>query len=96
MKASITGYQGFIGAWTSFRFHEVGFQLYGLDNRSCYGRRMFDEAKLDRLFQKQFNENVANFEGVNSVVQEIKPDIIVDLAGQAMFRAPSCSPTTRS
>lgn len=84
MKALITGHQGFIGAWTSFRFHEVGFQLYGLDNRSSYGRRMFDEAKLERLFQKQFNEDVANLEGVKSVVQEIKPDIIVNLAGQAI------------
>lgn len=85
MKALITGHQGFIGAWTSFRFHEVGFQLYGLDNRSSYGRRMFDEAKLERLFQKQFNEDVANLEGVNSIVQEIKPDIIVNLAGQAII-----------
>jgi len=85
MKALITGHQGFVGAWTSSRFHEVGFQLYGLDNRSSYGRRMFDEAKLDRLFQRQFNEDVANFEVVNSVVQEIKPDIIVNLAGQAII-----------
>jgi CDP-glucose 4,6-dehydratase len=80
----ITGNQGFIGAWVSLRFHEVGFRLYGLDNRSSYGRRMFDEAGLDRLFQKQFMEDVADFKGVQSVVQEIKPDIIVHLAGQAI------------
>jgi len=84
MKVLITGHQGFIGAWTSLRFHETGFQLYGLDKRSSYGHRMFDEANLERLFQKQFNEDIANFEGVNAIVQEINPDIIVNLAGQAI------------
>jgi nucleoside-diphosphate-sugar epimerase len=49
-KILITGHQGFIGAWVSFALYSLGFELYGVDNRSSYGERLFDKANLKDIF----------------------------------------------
>jgi CDP-glucose 4,6-dehydratase len=83
-KVIITGNLGFIGSWATVFFHMNNFQVYGLDNRSSYGKRLFDNAGLEKLVNEQMNCDVSDLENWSNWAIDINPDIIIHLAGQAI------------
>ncbi len=91
-RVLITGNQGFIGTWLAYKYYKVGYEVYGVDNRSSYGERLFDKTPLNHIVEKQYDEDVANFDAINEIVREVKPVLIINMAGQAIvpraFREP--------
>lgn len=84
MKILITGNKGFIGSWACVYFFNKGFEVYGLDNMSSYGKRLFEIANLEKIVKDQKITNVEDVDTWKSWAELINPDIILHLAGQAI------------
>jgi CDP-glucose 4,6-dehydratase len=85
MKILITGHKGFIGSWLTFALASENHQIYGIDNNSSYGKRLYDEASLSKFVVNDFRADITNFSKVKKYISEINPDIIVHLAAQAII-----------
>jgi CDP-glucose 4,6-dehydratase len=83
-RVLLTGHMGFIGAWALFLFKQNGWKVYGLDDRSSYGERLYDKASLKGLMDGELLCDVANLEQWQNWVSVVSPDLIVHLAGQAI------------
>lgn len=90
MKALVTGAAGFIGAFTSERLIEQGYDVVGVDNLNDYYDVNLKRARLDWLNQKTgftFVElDLANGEGVSTLFADHRFDRVVHLAAQAGVR----------
>lgn len=84
MNVLISGHMGFIGAWTSFLFKCKGWSVFGLDNRSSYGERLYDVAGLKTLMDEEYDCDISDLTAWQDWISKIKPDLIVHLAGQAI------------
>ena len=82
--ALVTGNEGFVGAWVSLYLMRRGFKVYGLDNRTSLGDRLSDAIDLRSMIDKQFECDVCDFSQVKEIVETVKPNIIFNLAGQAI------------
>ena len=80
----VTGNQGFIGCWISLLLLKNNFNLYGIDDRSSFGERLFDKLKLKSHFKSQYKFNINNLKKIKSIVDTHKIDVIINLAGQAI------------
>lgn len=87
----ITGAAGFIGFYLSKRILEAGGRVIGVDNLNEY----YDvNLKKDRLsilkdFEDSFDfrfGDISNASFVNSLFEELRPDVVVNLAAQAGVR----------
>jgi CDP-glucose 4,6-dehydratase len=83
-RVLITGHMGFIGAWTAVYFKLHGWTVYGLDDRSSYGERLYDVAALNTLVEDDLIGDVSDLTAWQDWVAKIKPELIVHLAGQAI------------
>lgn len=80
----VTGNQGFIGAWLSLSLLRKGYRVVGLDNRTSPGKRMADEIKLETQISRQYNEDICDLEKIKSIYTNEKPDLVINVAGQAI------------
>lgn len=83
-RVLITGQMGFIGAWTAFQFKREGWSIFGLDDRSSYGERLYDVAELGLLMDGEMECDVSDLAKWQNWVEQIQPELIVHLAGQAI------------
>jgi CDP-glucose 4,6-dehydratase len=83
-RVVVTGHMGFIGAWTAFLFKREGWSVYGLDDRSSYGDRLYDVAGLNALMDGERECDVSDLSAWQDWVGQIQPELIVHLAGQAI------------
>jgi CDP-glucose 4,6-dehydratase len=83
-RVVVTGHMGFIGAWTAFLFKREGWGVYGLDDRSSYGERLYDVAGMDSLMDGECECDVADLSKLQDWVYKIQPELIVHLSGQAI------------
>lgn len=89
-KILITGAAGFIGYHLAKRLLSLGVQVAGLDNMNAY----YDvQLKKDRLARLELypafsftQGDLADGETVNRILEEFRPDIVVNLAAQAGVR----------
>lgn len=84
MKVLITGHMGFIGAWTAFFFKRAGWKVFGLDDRSSYGDRLYDLIELNTHMSGELQCDVSDLSAWQEWVSHVKPELIVHLAGQAI------------
>jgi CDP-glucose 4,6-dehydratase len=91
-KVVITCNQGFIGVWTTALFLSLGWKVYGIDNRSSSGDRLFDDVNLQDSLEMQSDIDISSVVDVEAFLQECQPSLIINLAGQAIvpraFREP--------
>ena len=83
-RVVVTGHMGFIGAWTTLLFKREGWRVYGLDNRSSYGERLYDVAGLNTLMDGERDCDVSDLAAWQDWVAQMQPELIVHLAGQAI------------
>jgi CDP-glucose 4,6-dehydratase len=83
-RVLVTGHMGFIGAWTALLFKREGWSVYGLDDRSSYGDRIYDVARLSALMDGERECDVSDLSAWQDWVGQIQPELIVHLAGQAI------------
>ena len=90
MKLLVTGTAGFIGSALARSLVEDGNQVFGVDNHNDY----YDQKlKSDRVGLLKDNEkyihyevDICNFEDIEKVYKECRPDVVVNLAAQAGVR----------
>ena len=81
----ITGHTGFIGSWMSIWLLELGANVIGYSLPPYTEKDNFVVTKLDEKLESIIND-IRNFEKLNNVVKEYKPDLIFHLAAQPILR----------
>jgi UDP-glucuronate 4-epimerase len=89
----ITGAAGFIGHACATRLLAEGWQVVGIDNLNDYYSPALKQARLDDLAAHPQAQNftfthldLTDLEGLNTLVLEAKPQVILHLAAQAGVR----------
>jgi len=88
-KVLITGLAGFIGFHTARKLKSLGYEVYGFDNYNDYYEVSLKEARtkeLDKLGIDVIDCDLKNLNGVKSIFEIIKPDIVIHLAAYAGVR----------
>ena len=85
-KVIVTGHSGFKGSWLSIWLESLGAEVFGIsDNYSITNPSHFIISGIkDKI--KNFNRDIRDFEGINKIVKEIKPDFIFHLAAQPLVK----------
>lgn len=89
-KILITGSSGLIGSEVCSHFHELGWEIYGIDNNQR--EVFFGPQGNTRWNQKRLQENLRNFHhyemdirnrtGIINLIKELRPDAIIHTAAQ--------------
>ena len=85
-KVLITGHTGFKGSWLSCLLHQLGSRISGLSLPPVTAPSLFEE--LNKCFQieENFFNDIRDFEAINKIIMDLKPEIIFHLAAQPLVR----------
>ena len=93
MKIIVTGACGFIGFHLCRKLLQKDCQILGIDNFNSYYDPKLKEERFKELDKnatknnfKNLREDIRNFDILNKIFKEFKPDIVVNLAAQAGVR----------
>ena len=90
MKILITGSSGFIGFHLSKKLLSMGYEVIGIDNMNDYYEVSLKEARLAKLLVhdcfKFYHSNLEDRVKIQTVFNENKIDVVVNLAAQAGVR----------
>ncbi|PTH23260.1 NAD-dependent epimerase [Staphylococcus arlettae] len=89
MKVLITGIAGFIGSHFASKLLQANIQIAGIDNLNNYYDVSLKHARLDNIGRENFpfyQIDIADYEAVNKVFLQEKPDVVIHLAAQAGVR----------
>jgi CDP-glucose 4,6-dehydratase len=81
-KVLITGHKGFIGIWVSSMFSRLGWKVYGVDNNSSKGDRLYNKIKIK--FEKEINCSIEDEKKILNFIKKTKPSLLINIAGQAI------------
>lgn len=90
-KVLVTGNTGFKGAWLTAWLHMLGAKVYGLALPPEQNDWLFVQGALDGLC-RHADGDIRDFHVVENIIQQVKPDIILHLAAQAIVRASYVDP----
>jgi UDP-glucuronate 4-epimerase len=86
----VTGAAGFIGYYLSKKLLDKGCTVVGLDNVNDYYDVKLKEDRLEKLLPYEkfifIKQDISDKAAVNSVFEEYKPNVVVNLAAQAGVR----------
>ena len=85
MHFLITGHTGFKGAWLSLILHERGHVVSGIALEPEVGS-LFERAKIGKFMEKDIRCDIRDSLNLTSHFNEIKPDVVIHLAAQALVR----------
>jgi len=92
MRVIVTGSSGFIGFHLSKLLLNSGYDVLGIDSHSDYYSPELKSLRMISLSKSQqfrfLKLDLSNFEEINEVVKQVKPDSIFHLAAQAGVRIP--------
>ena len=89
MKVLVTGAAGFIGSHLTNNLLSLGYSVIGIDNLNDYYDVSLKEDRLKRITNENFTfyqMDLEDTETLVNVVENGKPDIVVNLAAQAGVR----------
>ena len=90
MRVLVTGAAGFIGSAVSSSLHRAGYEVLGVDSFSDYYSVDLKKARVTHFLEKSgiiFKHiDISNYDEINKVVEEFKPESIINLAAQAGVR----------
>ncbi len=100
MKVLITGACGFIGFHLFRKLLEQDCQVIGIDNFNSYYDPKLKEARYEKLQEISRNHileiyrvDIENFDELNNLFKDHKPDFVVNLAAQAGVRYSITNPS---
>ena len=82
-KVLVTGHTGFKGTWLSIWLHRMGAEVVGFSLPDCPNSRNFELCDLSSKI-RDLRGDLRDRESVQALVQEEKPEIVFNLAAQAL------------
>lgn len=82
-KILVTGHTGFKGGWLTIWLLKLGCKVIGLSNEPVKRSFLLRNLKSKKKFIS-YNEDIKNFQAVKKIFMKEKPDIIFNLAAQAI------------
>jgi len=92
MKYLITGGCGFVGSNLAAEILKRGEELFIMDNLFRYGSAQNLEWLKTQGAFKYYPSDIRNFNDVETVIKEVKPDVIFHLAGQVAMTTSLANP----
>ncbi|MCD8914590.1 NAD-dependent epimerase [Staphylococcus simulans] len=89
MKVMITGAAGFIGSHLAKKLLNQGYEVIGIDNINDYYDPQLKQDRLNTIESNAFEFfkiDLENYEGLNEIFTNQKPDVVINLAAQAGVR----------
>lgn len=89
MKVLITGVAGFIGSTLAKKLIKQGYEVIGIDNINDYYSVELKEDRLKSIGKDHFTfykTDLEDYEKVNQIFEDEKPEVVVNLAAQAGVR----------
>lgn len=84
-RVLITGHTGFKGSWLCLLLHRLGSDIYGYALEQPTHPGMFEEAGIAELINSNIGD-IRNYDKLLSVIQKIKPEIVIHMAAQPLVR----------
>lgn len=91
LKVLVTGTTGFKGAWLAYWLNNLGAKVSGVSLKPEKDSILFKSLNLNKKI-KQHYININNFNKINNLVKQIKPDIIFHLAAQSIVSSSYLNP----
>ena len=82
-KVLMTGHTGFKGSWLSIWLRELGAEVLGVSLKPKNELDNFNVTQLDSKIDSVFLD-IRDFNGINNIFEEFKPEIVFHLAAQAL------------
>jgi CDP-glucose 4,6-dehydratase len=92
MHYLITGHTGFKGAWLSLILHHRGHLVSGISLQPEAGS-LFEQGKIGKFLQNDVRCDIRESAKISSHFKQIKPDVVIHLAAQALVRESYKNPT---
>ena len=90
-KVMITGHTGFKGSWLTIWLKSLGADICGLSLEAPTTPSLFAQANVSDGIRHEI-QDIRDFEGVASVFNSFKPDIVIHMAAQPLVRLSYDSP----
>lgn len=84
-RVLLTGHTGFKGSWLSLWLQAMGSELRGISLAPPTTPALFDVAKIAEGMDHQIAD-IRDFDKVNKLVAEFKPEIVIHMAAQPLVR----------
>ncbi len=84
-KILITGHTGFKGSWLCILLNRLGADVYGYALAPPTDPSLFVDAKIEKLMTS-FMGDIRDFQYLQQVLNEVKPEIIIHMAAQPLVR----------
>lgn len=82
-KVLITGHTGFKGSWLCLLLNKLGADIYGYALNPSTNPSLFVDAKIGELITSYVGD-IRDQERLFSVIQKVKPEIVIHMAAQAL------------
>ncbi len=81
----LTGHTGFKGSWLSLWLQKLGANLIGFSKDVPTKPSLFELANVEDGMTS-ITGNVCNYEQIEKVIRDYKPEIVIHMAAQAILR----------
>lgn len=90
-KVLITGHTGFKGSWLCLILKQFGADVYGYALTPPTSPSLYIEADIDKMITSYIGD-IRDFSNLANVMSEVKPDIVIHMAAQALVRESYLNP----
>lgn len=84
-KVLVTGHTGFKGSWLCLLLLKLNAKVYGYALEPPTNPSLFEVAGIENKITSFIND-IRNYTALLEVLQEVKPDVVIHLAAQALVR----------
>ena len=92
-RVLLTGHTGFKGAWLALMLSRMEAKVTGISLPPNSNPNLFSLAKIDQCIESHFID-IRDAKAIGKVVDQVKPEIVLHLAAQALVRAGYKDPLT--
>jgi CDP-glucose 4,6-dehydratase len=91
-KVFLTGHTGFKGSWLSLWLSSMGAKVTGYSLAPKTIPNLFNVLEIDSLTEKSLIADIRDLAGLQKVISEAKPDVVIHLAAQPLVRYSYANP----